>query len=168
MEIDKTIIRNFPNLTRWIKEELPKVQYNSRIFDPFVKYAQLTEASAKKALEINGSAPVIDAAYIRNAYGAFRPRYNRNRDKVFISRKLCREFNRLDPDQRFEKPWDKVMLATILHEMVHWGDFVFDTKKQKDSEIYDNVEEALVNGSDIGFQFEEAAFYGIYSDKFLS
>jgi len=166
MKLDRTLTRNFPKLSTWISREIPDVKRNPRIFDAFVKYSQLNKTDAAEALTINDKPPTIDAAVMRS-YGQYRPRFAHNRDKVFLNRRLCREFNKLDPDVRTGKPWDLILKATLLHEMVHWGDFVKDGVPQPDSDIYDVTKERWLKNADVGFQFEIEAFYAIYTKEFL-
>lgn len=166
MRIDQSLERNFPELTKWIVVEIPKCRHNIRIWDAFLKYSQLSSTDATSALMYNHMAPTIDIA-IQHSYGSYRPRFKRNRDKIFISRKLCREFEKQDPDLRVSKPYDLIMMATILHEMVHWGDFIADGRYQPDKTIYDPVKDKWLRRVDVGFQFEVEAFYGIYTREYL-
>ncbi|WP_157738849.1 hypothetical protein [Labrenzia sp. VG12] len=166
MKLDRTMKRNFPNLSSWISREIPKVKSNPQIFDAFVKYSQLSKSAATEALSFNNKPPTIDAAVMRS-YGQYRPRFAHNRNKVFLNRRLCREFNKIDPDIRTGKPWDLILKATLLHEMVHWGDYVADGVRQPNGRIYDTVKGAWMNDVDVGFQFEIEAFYAIYTREFL-
>lgn len=166
MQIDHSLKRNFPELTQWIVTEIPKCRHVPRIWYAFLKYSQLPTSIAESALSPSGWPPIIDIC-IQRSYGSYRPRFKRNRDKIFISRKLCREFERKDPDYRVSKPYDLIMKATILHEMVHWGDFITDRAHQPDKNIYDSVKGKWLKGVDIGFQFENEAFYGIYTREYL-
>jgi hypothetical protein len=158
--------RNFPRLASWITREIPKVKSNQRIFDAFVKYSQLNKTAAQEALSINDKPPTIDAAVMRS-YGQYRPRFAFNRDKIFLNRRLCRDFNNQDPDIRTGKPWDLILKATLLHEMVHWGDFIKDGVRQPNGNVYDATNEKWLKDVDVGFQFEIEAFYAIYTKEFL-
>ncbi|HAS86500.1 MAG TPA: hypothetical protein DCS31_06865 [Candidatus Competibacteraceae bacterium] len=166
MRIDPSLNRNFPKLAEWITIEIPKCRYDARIWPAFLKYSQLSTSAAASALSYNGFPPTIDIS-VQRSYGSYRPRFKRNRDKIFISRNLCREFEKQDPDYRVSKPYDLIMTATILHEMVHWGDFIFDYINQPDKDIYDSVKGKWLKGMDVGFQFENEAFYGIYTREYL-
>jgi hypothetical protein len=57
------------------------------------------------------------------------------------------------------------MKAVILHEMVHWADWR-DGVKQPNRDVWDAAHGRLLPDADVGFQFEEEAFKGIYSDQF--
>ena len=170
MQLDRSLQRRFPRLAKWISTEIPKCRHNPRIWEAFLKYSQLTPKQATAALSW-GVAPRIDVAAMRS-YGAYKPWFKWNRDKIFISRGLCRKFERQDPDIRVGKPWDLIMKATILHEMVHWGDWITDLTDQPDAIIYDQVKDKWLEGKDgkgvdVGFQFENEAFYGIYTKEYL-
>src|SRR4051794_40476127 len=113
MILDHSIRGCFPKLADWIVSEIPKCRYDARILNPFIKYSQLSISDANSALSNNGLVPIVDVS-IQRSYGNYRPRFKRNRDKIFISRKLCREFDRQDSDYRANKPYDLIMKATIL------------------------------------------------------
>lgn len=166
MKISDRLERHFPNLADWIRESVPKVRNNSRILDPFKHYGQLSDLGAIDALTLNNLAPEINFR-TQSAYGSYRPRFKCNRDKIFLSRSFCREFDRLDPDHRISKPYDLIMLATILHEMVHWGDLRADGIKQPNKTVTDPATGKVLTDSDVGFQFEVEAFYGVYTTKYL-
>lgn len=163
MRVDRSIERQFPKLAEWIRTEIPKCRNNARIWSAFLKYCQLDESAANMAIASNETAPTIDVA-VMSSYGQYRPKRERNRNKIFIRRKLCREFDNLsDVDETHAL----IMKATILHEMIHWADFISDGQKQPNANIYDMVESRWVNNVDVGFQFESEAFYGIYTEEYL-
>jgi Metallopeptidase toxin 3 len=166
MRIDSSLTNNFPKVAQWIKEEIPKCLRETRILSPFLKYSQLSLSEAQIALSDNQLPPTIDVA-IMLSDGQYRPRFARNRNKIFISKKLCREFQKLDWDYLVNKPYDLIMKATILHEMIHWGDYIKDQIRQPNRDIYDNVHEKWLRNKDVGFQFEVEAFYGIYTKEYL-
>jgi hypothetical protein len=163
MRIDRSLQRSFPTLAAWIADEIPKARQQPRIWDAFLHFSQLGPEQAAAALMLDASAPTIDVD-VERSYGSFRPR--RNRDKIFISRRLCRQFERQDPDRRIVKPWDLIMKATILHEMIHWADYK-DGTQQPDRTIEDPATGRKWVGADVGFQFEAQAFYGIYTREYL-
>ncbi len=174
----KRLKREFPNLADWIEEDIPATIDQQQIFDAFCKFAQLTKPEGKKVLSINKSAPEINFRSIKS-YGEYRGEvFKSSRDKVFIGRKFCKAFNRLSGDQRFGTNWDLIMRATIMHEMVHWGDWVKDEVVQPNKPIVDpatlkvlkgkRLKSGLYAGMDVGFQFEAEVFYGIYSTKYLN
>lgn len=168
MRFDKSLSKNFPNLANWIKREIPEIHKESRIWDPFLRFSQLSRADGLKAIAYNeSSSPTIDVA-VMVAYGQYRGQVrSKHLNTIHINRKLCRQFEKLDPDVRAGTNWGLVMMATILHEMVHWGDFIADGVTQPDADIDDPATGKTLKNRDVGFQFEEAAFYGIYTDKYL-
>jgi hypothetical protein len=164
MRIDRSLEKRFPVLADWIKTEIPKCQYNARIFDAFQFHSRLTPPAAIMALSFNEAAPTIDVAIMRS-YGKFR---NRSPSKVFIRRKLCRHFEELHPDARATSPLELIVKATILHEMIHWADYADDQQHRPTTNVIDNVTGATLRNVDVGFQFEIDAFYGIYTEEYLT
>jgi hypothetical protein len=168
MKIDKTIERNFPSFASWIRTEIPLVRQQSRILNAFVKFSQLSSSKANLALMDNGSVPIIDCAVMSDAYyGVYNPKYSWNRDRLFVNRKFCRQFENMEPDYRAKSAWGLIMKATILHEMVHWGDYTVDGSHQAKKDIYDSAAGKWISEADAGYQFEVEAFYGVYSTKYL-
>ncbi|WP_156510513.1 hypothetical protein [Labrenzia sp. OB1] len=166
MKISGRLERHFPNLAYWVQRELPEIRGNDRIFNAFKKYSQLSHMQAINALTINNLAPEINFRTMK-AYGQYRPALKCNRDKVFLSRSFCREFDGLDPDYRVSKAYDLIMRATLLHEMVHWGDYIVDGTTQPNATVIDPATGKVLHNRDVGFQFEVEAFYGIYTTKYL-
>jgi hypothetical protein len=165
VQIDRTIGRAFPKLAAWIASEIPACRSDARIWPAFVKYSQLGEDGAARALEM-GSPPTIDAARMGSLYGYFDPTKKRKADKVFVSRSLCKGFESPDADMRTMKPYDLIMKASILHEMVHWADHQ-DGHTQPDADRLDPMTNEMMRGIDVGFQFELEAFHAIYTREFL-
>jgi hypothetical protein len=167
----------YPGLADWIASEIPKYRTEKRVFEAFKLYAQLDDSGGSKALGNNGLPPTIDVRLLGDTYGAYlgetkRAELNRRLvDRVFIGRKLCREWSKLKPDLRWGTEWDRVMRGTILHEMVHWGDFVADGQAQPDARVWDSLSDDWYDDgdgdafSDVGFQFEEAAFGAIWTRR---
>lgn len=166
MQIDPNLKRSFPKLERWIHEVIPGVRFETRILEPFMRYAQLDVDQARLVLDDNGLAPTIDFAVMRS-YGEYRGEIRkRHLDKVLIQRKLCRLFERGQADYR-GAAIELILKASILHEMVHWGDYKADGWHQPDRDVYDQVHDEWLRDADVGFQFEEEAFYGIYTKEYL-
>jgi hypothetical protein len=171
MYVNRGFERRFPRLTAWIVNEIPQYSSKPKVFDAFVKYSQLSEHAAKLAL-MNGTLPEIDIAIMPD-YGQYRgenrwgePR-KRHLHKIYLRRKLSREFERLEADRRVTRPWDLIFAASILHEMIHWGDFITDHVRQPNRDVYDQVHQRWMRNADVGFQFEEEAFNGIYTVEYL-
>ena len=157
MRLDRSLER-FKRLASWIRRELPKIEGNDKKWDAFLRLGQFTPAAARSAITVNGSDPTLDVA-ILDVYGVFyRKEKDRNRHKIHLNREMCRKFNRIPPDMR-NLDFETLMEATILHEIVHWGDAA-DGSTQPDQPVYDPVTQGLVS-RDVGFQFEEEAYYSL-------
>ena len=164
MQVDANLKRNFPRLAAWIAHEIPKCRYDPRIWSAFLEFSELDEDDAASALADAGTPPTIDVG-IMLSDGQYRPRFKRNREKIFVSRRLCRRFENTEADYRIMKPHDLLMKAVILHEMIHWAD-AKDGTKQPDVAVFD-PETGETKKRDVGFQFEMRAFYGIYTRELL-
>ena len=157
MRLDRSLKR-FKRLAEWIRVELPRIENDGKKWKAFLHYGQFTPGAARKALRVDGSNPTLDVAMLPH-YGEFyRKRKERNRHKIHLNREMCRKFNRIPPDHR-DFDFELLMEATILHEIVHWGD-ARDGHEQPDRPVYDTVSQNLVM-RDVGFQFEEAAYYSL-------
>jgi hypothetical protein len=168
MHLDFTIRWYFKRLAGWIEEEIPKIQYNSKIWEPFKKYGQLNEDEARRAIVCNNTPPTIDVAFM-DAYGQYyRNGRERNRNKIHLNRKLCRKFNRIKQVDQIPHAFELIMKATILHEMVHWGDEIKDKITQPRKDVFDPGSGQILEQRDVGFQFEVEAFYGIYTEEYLN
>lgn len=168
MQLDFTIRSNFKNLAKWITEEFPKVQHDKPKWNLFKQYAQLNEQDAIEAITINDSSPIIDAAFIgEGIYGEFyRKGKKKNRHKIHLNRHLCREFNKYKELDKLPYKFRLLMEAVLLHEMVHWGD-QDDGVRQPNQDVYDTITGKLLKNKDIGFQFEEEAYPGIFMADIL-
>jgi len=170
MRIDHSIRIGFPKLADWIEREIPLCRHNTQIWRAFVRWGQFTHRIhvAEQALANNGLAPTIDVAII-DSYGEYRGEIRRRHlNKILLSREWCRKFNKKakDGDQLTES-WELFMKANILHEMVHWADWTADRRAQPNANVWDRAHQRWMYDADVGFQFEEEAFYGIYSDRYL-
>lgn len=169
MRIDHSIRLSFPRLAEWIGEEIPRCRNDRQIWTAFVRWGEFTgnEAAAAAALAHNEAPPTIDAAIMED-YGEYRGEVRRRHlNKILIGRKWCRKFNKKAKDRDLLGPnWDLFMKANILHEMVHWADWR-DRRAQPNRDVWDRAHQRWLYDADVGFQFEEEAFYGIYSDQYL-
>jgi hypothetical protein len=170
MYVNPSLKRKFPKFAQWIIDEIPYYRSNPKVFNAFVKYSQLSQHVAGIALT-PGWLPEIDIAIMPD-YGQYRGenRWGRPRKrqlhKIYLPTKLCRRFERPEADQR-SYSWSLIFAASILHEMVHWGDFISDGIRQPNSDVYDQVHDRWWRNADVGFQFEEEAFNGIYTVEYL-
>lgn len=112
------IIKNhYPKTASWIESNIKKGRLNPKVWTAFVKYSELGESKASLALT-KGHKPEVHVKPMSNAYGQFSG--TSNPDRISLSTSLC---------SRFEKSAGKnatlnlLLQATILHEMVHWGDW---------------------------------------------
>jgi hypothetical protein len=181
--LDYTLRFYFKNLASWIRKELPKVQYDEKIWRPFKYYGQFTELEAIAAIVENGTPPTIDVAFIEDYAEYYRKNRERNKDKIHLNRKLCREFNKKckDSDVIAVQELPKlIMISTILHEIVHWGDerkvhrqnsvtnnWGIDELGERTQPDRDIITDSLdeMKNADVGFQFENEAFPTIIMDK---
>jgi hypothetical protein len=161
---------NFPRLAEWIEEEIPRCRYDTKIWQAFVKWGQFTHNPhlAEQALAHNGLPPTIDVA-VMDDLGQYRGEIRkRHYNKVLIGRKWARKFNKVAKDRDQLGPnWDLFMKANILHEMVHWADWTGDHSVQPNANVWDRAHQVWWYDADVGFQFEEDAFYGIYSEEYV-
>ena len=110
----------YPNLSNFLRVELPKVISDKKKWPAFLKYSEFQGRYFGKfwaVLSLSwGADPNIKVEPLTNAFGEYRP--GRGDDIIYID---------TDWAKRFEKDFAKaeakqLMEATILHEMVHWGD----------------------------------------------
>ncbi|MGO4450482.1 hypothetical protein AB4Y96_16290 [Phyllobacterium sp. TAF24] len=128
MKLSSRMIKDYPNVSKWISENIPKTKYNAKIFKAFMRHAELSEAAANSALTL-GSLPTIDCRIMvptrgqravgRPAGGQFDHRF---KDTVFIAMSVC---DSLEKSGMYKDTETMRLLIerTVLHEMVHWGDF---------------------------------------------
>jgi len=128
--------RKYPKLTKWIEINLPKVVKKAKVWAAFQKYAEL---SAKQALAAAGSAPtpILHVEVMVNANGKFKGKTAP--DNIYLARDICERFEKTDSNNA---KMHILVESTILHEMVHWGDWK-DGKDQPGEE---------------GKKFEKAAY----------
>ena len=120
MKIAAALMGNYPGVAMWICNNLPKARNKPKIFNSFKKYASLTDQEAIRAIN-HGSEPEIDYRHMPTANGEFWGAKYPN--TVFISKDICDRFKRSVVDAN--DPRMHVLLeATLLHEMVHWGDWM--------------------------------------------
>jgi hypothetical protein len=151
MRFDRGFKKHYPRLTNWIVENIPAVRHKSNVFDPFMRFAELNHGSAWTALTVNDHPPTIDAKILsKNKFGVHFWKCPLRKEKVFIARWFAKDFEKKDPDWLAMTYIRNALEATIMHEIVHWGD------------MQDGVEQpaVLIDGHwrDVGFQFEQEAY----------
>jgi hypothetical protein len=119
MILSAGLIKDFPRLSDWIVRRLPSVKDNVKVFRAFQQYAELNEKVAQRALQ-HGNPPEIDRRHIATANGEYLGR--KYPGTVFIAISICDRFERWPADAR-DPRMHQLVESTLLHEMVHWGDW---------------------------------------------
>lgn len=119
MIISAQMTKNYPKLSKWICENLPKVKNNAKIYKAFLLYSELNKTVGSASLTL-GNAPTIDYRFMPGSNGEFEG--STFKDTVFISNEICEKFEKSAKDAK-DKRMHILIEFTILHEMVHWGDF---------------------------------------------
>lgn len=110
----------YPQLRNFLRTELPKVMADNKKWTAFLQYSEFQGRWFGKVWAIMaigwGTDPQIKVEPLTNAFGEYRP--GKGDDIVYIDTGWA---------DRFEKDYKKteakqLMEATVLHEMVHWGD----------------------------------------------
>lgn len=106
---------DYPNLTHWVRRELPKIPNKTKVWKAFKKFGQLNNFTAIKVLNWNDFSPLLRIKVLGNDNGQF----NSNKpDTVILAKEIATRF-----EKDFAKPEAVLLLeSTILHELVHWGD----------------------------------------------
>jgi len=111
------IRKHYPKTASWIELNIKKGKLNPKVWLAFVKYSELGASNASLALTI-GNNPEIYAKPMSGAYGEFSGTSNKNR--IFLSTSLC---NKFEQSNGKNSSLNLLLQATVLHEMVHWGDW---------------------------------------------
>lgn len=119
MRVTATFRTNFPLLAAWLTTNIPRVRRNPRVFRAFCRYAELNRRSAVEALNV-GSNPDICFRHMPGANGEFEGATHPN--TVFLAREICLRFENNAADRR-DPRMHRLLESTVLHEMVHWGDW---------------------------------------------
>lgn len=110
---------SYPELTKWIEANLPKVKDKTKIFKAFIKYSEQNKTDAGKALT-KGNSPTISFRHMPGANGEFEG--GTFPDTVFLAKEICEKFENNDADRK-DARMHILIESTLLHEMVHWGDW---------------------------------------------
>ena len=130
MHVAPRMSKTYPKLTEWLWENMPKVVGKKKVFDAFVKYSELSASTANSVLTKCTANPVIDFDSMPGANGEFRGSTMPNH--VYLAKSICEKFENNPEDAK--KPEMHILIeSTVLHEMVHWGDWK-DGKDQPDEE----------------------------------
>lgn len=115
MKLSATDEKLYPKLYYYLKNDIPKLRSHMKISKALMKYGQIKKAGIPTVLNY-GTGPIVKVTSLVRACGEFTP--NTNSNELRLHKSLA---------DRFEKSsGDMVLLrtvgATILHELVHWGD----------------------------------------------
>jgi zincin-like metallopeptidase toxin 3 of polymorphic toxin system len=116
MNINISNQKKYPQLTEYVKNSLPKVKHNPKITEALLKSGEIKKKSLGRVLSW-GTQPTINVVFMsKNQCGEFTP--NSKSNEIRISRSLVEEFE----NSGGSKKSTLLLGATILHELVHWGD----------------------------------------------
>ena len=138
MIVSAGFVRNYPRLAMWICNELPRVKDKPKVLKAFQRYAELSEGAALRAI-VHGNLPEIEFRHIPTANGEFIGK--KWPDTVFIAKTICDRFEGSDADRR-DPRMHLLVESTLLHEIVHWGDWAdgkvagFESGKAFEREAY--------------------------------
>ena len=109
--------KQYPHLTSFVFGELSKVPFKKpKVFTAFLKWSELTTGQAITALT-KCSNPVLEIMVMPGSNGKFRGSTKPN--TIYLAKAVA---DRFEVDHA--KPEAKLLVeSTILHEMVHWGDW---------------------------------------------
>lgn len=141
MILSANLRKNFPRLAQFLTHEVSRLKWNKpHVWHPFLKYSELLDEQAVEVLA-TCSNPTVEVTHIPGANGLFSP--SRGTNTVFLAKAICDRFEVDHLDSRAQL----LIESTILHELVHWGEFK-DGKDQPDEEgKYFEVE---AYGRDVG------------------
>ncbi len=108
--------KNYPNLTQYVKNQLPKVKAIPKIANALAKNGEIMKKSLGVVL-LWGTQPTIKIVYMpKNQCGEFTP--NSKSNEIRLSKSLVEEFEKSGGSRKATL----LLGATILHELAHWGD----------------------------------------------
>lgn len=119
MKISLGLNRDYPKLAKWILENIPKVKDKPTVWAAFKLYAELSQNQALRSIQ-NGLPPEIDFRVMPGANGEFSG--SSHPDTVFLAKAICDKFEGSESDAK-DARMHLLLESTILHEMVHWGDW---------------------------------------------
>ena len=120
MMVSARMSARYPMLTDWIYANIGKVPRKKRVFDAFVLYAELTPDDARDALVTTSRHPVVDYREMPGSNGQFSG--GTDEERVFLAKNICDKFEGSAADRR-DPRMHMLVESTILHELVHWGDW---------------------------------------------
>lgn len=120
MNVSPQLKQSYPNLYSVIYEIMSEVSKKPKVWCAFLKYSELTHSQAYLALNTCSATPIIDYKVMPNANGQFSGGSDKSR--VYIAKSICDRFEN-NPKQRKQEKMLILLESTILHELVHWGDW---------------------------------------------
>lgn len=117
MKVSSNFKSNYPKLADWLEKEIPSVSGKHRVWQAFLKFSELTPAKAKLAIK-PGSFPEVHYRVMPGANGQYSGGTTVNR--VYLAKSICDRFESKDSAN---PKMHKLIESTLLHEMVHWGDY---------------------------------------------
>ncbi|MGH6912376.1 MAG: hypothetical protein ACREH3_01560, partial [Geminicoccales bacterium] len=115
MKLLKADETKYPKLYKFVKDELPEVVKNPKIVKAMKKYGEIGKLGLRIVL-IYGLPPTVKVATLPDACGEFTPSDKAKSNEIRISKALVEKF------EKDTKKYNKLVEATLLHELAHWGD----------------------------------------------
>lgn len=115
MKLSKAQEKQFPKLHYYLKVDVPKLVHHAKISAALGKYGQIKKTGLPAVLNY-GTGPTISVIALVNACGEFTPGAKSN--ELRLNKSLVDAFEKSTSDTILLK----TVGATILHELVHWGD----------------------------------------------
>lgn len=115
MRLSKADERKYPKLHYYLKNDIPKLSRHPKITNALMKYGQIKNQSLYIVLKY-GSGPIVRVTTLVRACGEFTPNIKSN--ELRIHKSLVEKFEKSSGDRILLR----TLGATILHELVHWGD----------------------------------------------
>ena len=108
--------KKYPNLTKYIKNQLIKVKGIPKISNALLKNGEIKKKSLGVVL-MWGTQPTINVVpMLKNQCGEFTP--NSKSNEIRLSKSLVEEFEKSGGSKKVTL----LLGASILHELAHWGD----------------------------------------------
>lgn len=107
--------RDFPELAKFVRLDLPEVRNKEPVWRAFLKFSHLNNFTAAQAIAWRDDSPLLRLADLGISNGEFDPKYP---DWIFLHRDIATRFRSDCEDERARR----CVEATLLHELVHWGD----------------------------------------------
>lgn len=121
MKFSAKFKKDYPILTAKLTQlalDVTKKAGKAKVRAAFQKYAELSAAKATTALT-TGNHPLVESKVMKDL-GQFIGGSDPN--TVFLQKKMCDRFEKNKAEQTNPKML-LLLEATLLHEMVHWGDW---------------------------------------------